>query len=220
MPVTVGGGVRSVDDARVLLNAGADKICLNTAAVRDPSLIARLADAFGSQCVCILVEAKEDPYNPGQYYCMADNAREPTGIRVCDWLEELQEWGAGEVLLISVDYDGSGAGMDYALLDQAVPLVNVPLVFSGGVSKPVDVKRGFERGADAIAVGSAFHYHYMAKRRNNKRAQLVEGNLEFLVGQRGGPPFAGCSISAVKKGSGVEVRRDDRTRGRARKTGR
>jgi len=157
MPVSVGGGVRSVEDARKLLRAGADKVSVNTAAVEDPDLIARLADAFGAQCVVAAIDAKAK--GPEDWGVFTYGGRKDTGINAIDYAILAVEKGAGEILLTSMDRDGAKTGYDNALLSRVTSAVSVPVIASGGAGKVehlVDaVKIG---GADAVLAASIFHF--------------------------------------------------------------
>ena len=156
IPITAGGGVRSVEDARTLLRAGADKVALNTAAVRDPALISDLARAFGSQCVVLSIEAKRQSGN-WEAYC--DNGREPTGLDVVDWARQGQSLGAGEILLTSIDREGTRQGFDVALTAAVSTAVGIPVIASGGmgsVEHLLDVAG--EGQANAVAMAHVLHY--------------------------------------------------------------
>jgi len=157
VPMTVGGGVRSVADAKTLLRAGADKVAVNTAAVRRPELITEIAHHFGSQCMVLSIEAKRTA--PGQWEAYTDNGREKTGLDVADWVRRGVDLGAGEILLTSVDQEGTRKGFDIELVRTVSGLVQVPVIASGGMGKPehvVDVVR--LGGADAVAIADALHY--------------------------------------------------------------
>jgi imidazole glycerol-phosphate synthase subunit HisF len=157
VPLTVGGGVRSVDDAKTLLRAGADKVAVNTAAVGRPELITELAQRFGSQCVVLSIEAKR--VADGKWEAYTDNGREKTGLDVVAWAERGQALGAGEILLTSVDREGTRKGFDVDLVKAVSPRVSVPVIASGGMGKADDlvdvVLRG---GADAVAMADVLHY--------------------------------------------------------------
>lgn len=156
VPMTVGGGIRSVDDVREVLRAGADKVAVNTAAITNPPLITEIARRFGSQCVVLSVEAKR---TGGAWQAYTDNGREYTGRDVLAWVKEAVERGAGEVLLTSVDQEGTRKGYDLELVRLVADAVPVPVIASGGMGTPqhvIDVVR--EGHADAIAIADALHY--------------------------------------------------------------
>lgn len=173
MPLSVGGGVRTVEDARRLLRAGADKVSINTAAVEDPDLIARMADAFGSQCVVVAVDAKARP--DGGWNIFTYGGRTDTGLDAVEYAARAVERGAGEILLTSMDRDGARTGYDIPLLRAVTGGVSVPVIASGGAGNAdhlVDaVKRG---GADAVLAASIFHFGEVSIPRA-KRAMAAAG---------------------------------------------
>ena len=157
MPLSVGGGVRSVADARALLLSGADKVAVNTAAVEDPDLIARCADAFGSQCVVAAIDAKQ--VEPGRWRVFTYGGRKDTGLDVLDYARLAVEKGAGEILLTSMDRDGAKTGYDTALTRLISEAVSVPVIASGGAGTTADLVDGVREGkADAVLAASIFHF--------------------------------------------------------------
>jgi cyclase len=156
IPMTVGGGVRSVEDVRVLLRAGADKVAVNTAAVKRPGLVSEIAQRFGSQCMVLSIEAKRTA--PGRWEAYTDNGREHTSLDVVDWAKRAVELGAGEILLTSVDREGTGKGFDVELVEAVCSAVNVPVIASGGMGKLADLVEAVRRGASAIAMAKVLHY--------------------------------------------------------------
>ncbi|HEX9121925.1 MAG TPA: imidazole glycerol phosphate synthase subunit HisF [Actinomycetota bacterium] len=158
IPLTVGGGVRSGDDVRALLRAGADKVSLNTAAVRDPTLLARCADRFGTQCMVVAIDARSR--NGEGWEVVVEAGRTPTGRDVVEWAVEATEGrGAGEVLLTSMDRDGTGEGYDLELLRAVSGAVHVPVVASGGAGRVEHFAAALtEGGADAVLAASRFHF--------------------------------------------------------------
>jgi cyclase len=155
IPFTVGGGIRSVSDAGAALRAGADKITVNTAAVRDPSLVSRLAESFGSQCVVIAVDVKRID---GRLVVMVNGGREPTRLDAVDWSRRLESLGAGEILLTSMDRDGTGEGYDLALLQTVSREVSLPVIASGGAGKLSHLAEALEAGAHGVLAATIFHY--------------------------------------------------------------
>ena len=156
IPLTVGGGVRSVEEMRDVLRAGADKVSLNTAAVGDPGLIAACAERFGRQAVVVAIDARQ--IAPGAWEVVVQGGRTPTGLDVVAWAQRAVELGAGELLVTSMDRDGTGSGFDTALLRAISSIVEVPVIASGGASGPADfVTAVLDGGADAVLAASIFH---------------------------------------------------------------
>ncbi len=156
MPLTVGGGIKTIDDMRRLLLAGADKISINTAAVNNPQLIKEGAYRFGSQCIIIAVDARKT--GDDRWEIITYGGRKTTGLDAMDWIKQAVDLGAGEVLLTSMDADGTLAGYDLALTKKAAEAVNVPIIASGGAGKPEDFAEVLTEGkADAALAASLFH---------------------------------------------------------------
>ena len=157
VPMTVGGGIRSVDDATQILRVGADKVAVNTAAVANPQLITDIARRFGSQCMVLSIEAKQ--VGPERWEVYTDNGRERTGLDVVEWVKRGVAQGAGEVLLTSVDREGTRKGFDIALVRAVTSAVSVPVIASGGMGEPEDLLEAVcEGGADAVAIADILHY--------------------------------------------------------------
>jgi len=157
IPLTVGGGVNSVDDVRALLNAGADKVSINTAAIRNPELIAEASAHFGAQCIVCAIDAKKCAVDEWQVYI--EGGRTPTGIDVVQWAANVADQGAGEILLTSMDRDGARKGFDLRLTRAVVDAVDVPVIASGGVGTLQHLVEGITLGgADAVLAASVFHY--------------------------------------------------------------
>jgi cyclase len=160
IPITVGGGVRSVDDARRLLRAGADKVAINTAAVKRPELISEMAQTFGSQCMVLSVEAKRN--GNGTWEAYIDNGREHTGLDVIQWVRRGAELGAGEILVTSVDQEGTRKGFDVDLVRAVTAAVGIPVIASGGMGSFGHLQQVVEQGgADAVAMADVLHYGRM-----------------------------------------------------------
>jgi cyclase len=158
VPMTVGGGIRSVDDATQILRAGADKVAVNTAAVANPQLITDISRRFGSQCMVLSIEAKQ--VGPNRWEVFTDNGRERSGLDVLEWVKRGVEMGAGEILLTSVDREGTRKGFDIALVKAVTAEVSVPVIASGGMGKPEDLLEVVqEGGADAVAMADILHYN-------------------------------------------------------------
>ncbi|HET7639253.1 MAG TPA: imidazole glycerol phosphate synthase subunit HisF [Ktedonobacteraceae bacterium] len=159
MPVTVGGGIRSVEDIRATLGAGADKISLNTAAVQHPELLHAGARQFGAQCIVLAIDARANPAMPAGYEVYIHGGRTPTGLDVLAWAQEGVKLGAGEILLTSMDRDGTQQGYDLALNALVSAAVTVPVIASGGVGTLEHVYEGLTAGgADAVLAASIFHF--------------------------------------------------------------
>ncbi len=157
MPLTVGGGVRTVEDIRNLLNAGADKVSINTAAVKNPELITEGAKLFGSQCIVVAIDAKR--VAPNKWEVFIHGGRTPTGIDAVEWAKEAVDRGAGEILLTSMDRDGTKAGYDVELTRAISEAVSVPVIASGGAGKKEHFYEGLVEGkADAVLAASVFHF--------------------------------------------------------------
>lgn len=157
VPLTVTGGLRSVDDVREVLRAGADKVGINTAATKRPELIREVARKFGSQCMVLSIEAKQ--VAPGHWEVYTDNGRERTGLDVVEWARRGVELGAGEILLTSVDREGTREGFDVALVNAVAAQVPVPVIASGGMGRPDDIAAVVDTGrADAVAMADILHY--------------------------------------------------------------
>jgi len=161
MPLTVGGGVRTLDDIRKLLEAGADKVSINTAAVKNRGFVREAADKFGRQCIVVAVDAKKvsGPGEPSRWEIFTHGGREPTGIDAVQYAREVVELGAGEILLTSMDRDGTRAGFDLALTRAISDAVEVPVIASGGVGTLEHLAEGVtEGGASAVLAASIFHF--------------------------------------------------------------
>jgi len=159
LPLTVGGGVRSVEDVRALLLAGADKVGINTAAVADPDLVRRAADAFGNQAIVVAVDARRDPTQPQRWEVFTHGGRKPTGIDAVAWCARMAEAGAGEILLTSMDRDGTRDGFDIELTRAVADRVSVPVIASGGVGTLEHLYQGIAAGhAEAVLAASIFHF--------------------------------------------------------------
>jgi imidazole glycerol-phosphate synthase subunit HisF len=158
IPMTVGGGIRSLGDAIDILRLGADKVAVNTAAVARPNLITEISNALGSQAMVLSVEAKKISENKWEVY--TENGRESTGIDVIDWLKESEKLGAGEVLLTSVDFEGTRKGFDFNLIKLASESISIPIIASGGMGCFDDLNRAVvDSKADAIAMADVLHYN-------------------------------------------------------------
>ena len=158
MPLTVGGGIRTVEDMRVMLHAGADKVGVNTAAVSNPDIISEGSKAFGSQCIVVAIDAKKNPEeNSWQVY--THGGRKPIDLDAIEWAKEVEDRGAGEILLTSMDADGTKDGYDIELNARVSELLNIPVIASGGAGKLEHMAEVLAKGkADAVLAASIFHF--------------------------------------------------------------
>ncbi len=162
IPFTVGGGVRTVEDARAVLRAGADKVGVNTALVRDPHLVTRLADEFGRQCVVAAIDAKKRDGGRGtgdEWEVMVRGGREPTGLEAVEWSKRVEDLGAGEILLTSMDTDGTQDGYDLPLTRAVASTVRIPVIASGGAGTLEHLAQALDAGAHGVLAATLFHYH-------------------------------------------------------------
>ena len=178
IPLTVGGGVRTVDDVRRLLNAGADKVSMNTAAVNNPQLVAEAAGKVGSQCIVVAIDAKQGA--PGKWEVFTHGGRNRTGLDVVEWAQRIASLGAGEILLTSMDRDGTKNGFDLGLTRAVSDAVSIPVIASGGVGSLDDLADGVTVGrADAVLAASIFHFgeHTVRDAKELMRARGIEVRL-------------------------------------------
>ena len=197
IPLTVGGGIRTIEDIREVLRAGADKVSINTAAVKNPQMIKDASRIFGSSTIVVAIEAIRQP--DGTYMAYTDNGREETGLEVLSWAKKVEELGAGEIVLTSVDREGSGKGYDLDLLKMVVNEVSIPVVAHGGPSKPEHIKRAIvEGGASAVAIASLLHYSYIQSH-DLAGDFRGEGNLEFIKSGKNFSVFEKANIADIKK---------------------
>jgi cyclase len=184
MPLTVGGGVRTVDDIRALLKAGADKVSINTAAVFRPEFVREAAERFGSQCTVVAIDARAVPGTPGKWEVYTHGGRKATGIDAVDWAARMEEYGSGEILLTSMDRDGTRDGYDIPLTRAISDRVGIPVIASGGVGTLQHLADGLtEGGADAVLAASIFHYgeYTVAQARDFLRNRGIPVRPEAVV---------------------------------------
>ena len=182
IPLTVGGGVRSVSDIRNLLNAGADKVSINTAAVFTPEFVAEAADRFGSQCIVVAIDAKRvsAPGEPGRWEIFTHGGRKPTGLDAVQWARKMQELGAGEILLTSMDQDGVKSGYDLGVTRAISDALHIPVIASGGVGNLQHLADGvIEGGADAVLAASIFHFGEYSVR--EAKTYMAERGIEMRL---------------------------------------
>jgi imidazole glycerol-phosphate synthase subunit HisF len=182
IPLTVGGGIRSLEDIREVLRAGADKVSINTAAIRNPDFIREAVTKFGSSTIVVAIEAIKQP--GGDYFAFVDNGREYTGVEVISWAKKVAELGVGEIVITSVDREGTGTGYDIDLINKVANAVPMPVIAHGGGGRLKHFEEVILQGhADAIAIASVIHYNFIT---HNKfqLAGKTEGNTEFLESGR------------------------------------
>ena len=159
IPLTVGGGIRKVEDIRRMLNAGADKVAINTAAVHNPEFVKQAAEKFGSRCIVVAIDAKQVSDKPKRWEIFTHGGRKPTGIDAIEWAQKMVAYGAGEILLTSMDRDGTKIGFDLDLTHAISEAVSVPVIASGGVGNLDHLVEGVKQGrADAVLAASIFHF--------------------------------------------------------------
>ncbi len=178
IPLTVGGGLRTIDDIKSVLRAGADKVTLNTAAIKTPKFIKEAAKKFGSSTIVVAIEAIRQP--DGRYFAFIDNGREETGIEVVDWATRIEELGAGEIIITSVDREGTGEGFDIELVKKISNAVSIPVIAHGGASTLQNIQEVINVGnASALAISSIFHYKTLDQITKEGHNQ-DEGNMTFV----------------------------------------
>jgi len=196
IPLTVGGGIKTVEDISTILRSGADKVCINTAAIKDPSLISKAAKVFGVSTIVIGIEAilQEN----GEYLAFVDNGRNSTGKNAISWAKEAQDLGAGELLITSVDKEGTGEGYDSSLLKQVLQEVSIPVVVHGGIGKKEDIlEMRKESEFSGVAISSILHYDFIKLQRNLEGYE-EEGNTEFLKSFRSMGNLRTSNIKGIK----------------------
>jgi cyclase len=176
--LTVGGGIRSLDNIQSVLRAGADKVSINTAAIRRPEFIREAAQSFGSSTIVVSIEAIKE--SDGNYLVYTDSGREYSGIEVLTWAKQVESFGAGELVITSVDKEGTGEGFDIDLFNLISQAVSIPVIAHGGLGKPIDAVKVVKEGkVDAISMASVLHYDYVTKQKHNDEYE-EEGKISFL----------------------------------------
>ncbi|MCM8790613.1 MAG: imidazole glycerol phosphate synthase cyclase subunit [Candidatus Omnitrophica bacterium] len=207
IPMTVGGGLRTIDDIREVLRSGADKVAINTAAIRNPGIIKEAANKFGSSTIVVAIEAIRQ--SDGRYLAFTDNGREYTGVDAITWARQAEEYGAGEIMITSVDREGTGEGFDIELVKSLAGSISIPLIAHGGAGSVEDIHRVIaEGGADAVAIASIIHYDLITKEVTAVDT-TQEGNIEFLKKNSGFIKIRPASIAKIKaylKDNGIVCR--------------
>lgn len=198
IPLTVGGGVRSVNDIRTVLRAGADKVAINTAAIHNPQLIREASRAFGSSTIIVSLEASLQP--DGTYEAYTDYGRERSRVDVFDWARRAVDLGAGELMITSIDCEGTGRGFDIELTQKIVESVTVPVIACGGAGCVDHIHKVIvEGGAHAVSVASILHYSFVKQQSQFNCDFEAEGNTVFLRQRREFSKIQDCEISEIKQ---------------------
>lgn len=197
IPITVGGGIRTISDISNMLRKGADKVAINTAAVNNPSFIKKAAEEFGSSTIVIAIEAIKD--TDGQYYAFTDNGREHTGIEVIEWAKRVEELGCGELVITSVDNEGTGKGFDFELINAVASAVSIPVIAHGGAGKKDDILGLLDSSVvDAVAIASVLHYDTIKNLQSDIHNQ-TEGNFDFIKSGKLFSTFSTFNLRELKK---------------------
>ncbi|WP_118973737.1 imidazole glycerol phosphate synthase subunit HisF [Taibaiella koreensis] len=196
IPITVGGGIRTLQDITTMLKAGADKVSINTAAIKNPQFIKEASREFGSSTIVVAIEAIKDG---DQYFAFTDNGREYTGVEVVEWAKKVEDLGAGEIILTSVDYEGTGKGFDQRLIQQVADGISIPLIVHGGAGSIEDVENLLFNGStDAVCLASVLHYDAIKHLRSDMNDR-AEGNIDFLLSGRSFMKFKPFNLVELKE---------------------
>jgi cyclase len=196
IPLTVGGGLRTLEDVRNVLRAGADKVSLNTAAISNPQFVKEAARSFGSSTILVSIEAIKR--ENGSYEAYTDNGRERTGVDAVEWAQRVEELGAGEILLTSIDREGTGKGFELELTSGIAQKVSIPVIAAGGAGKLTDIGEVVQKGkADAVCVASMLHYKSI-RGEENEDDFSEEGNVEYLKTQRSFSIVEPATVGEIK----------------------
>lgn len=197
IPITVGGGIRDITDIRNVLRAGADKVSMNTAAIKDPSFIKKASKEFGSSTIVVAIEAIRQP--DGRYFAFTDNGREFTGIEAVEWAKQVDSLGAGELIITSVDNEGTGKGFDMALLKEISDAVSIPVIAHGGAGNIDHVMEVLHDGhIDAVSVASILHYETI-KHLKDAFDDQKEGNFDFILSGKAFQIFTPVILGEMKQ---------------------
>lgn len=197
IPLTVGGGIRTLEDIRGVLRAGADKVAINTAAIKNPNLIETAAQRFGSSTIVVSIEAMKK--SDVTYEAYTDNGREATGLDAVVWARTVEKLGAGEIMITSINQEGTGNGFDIELVRQVSDSVSIPVIACGGAGKPEHMAQVVRDGrADAVCVASILHYDYI-RHHPIEENLFEEGNIEFVKKGRGFSKINPFTLDEVKR---------------------
>jgi cyclase len=207
IPLTVGGGLRTLDDIQSVLKVGADKVSLNTAAIQRPEFIQEAAKRFGSSTILVSIEAIKKP--DGSYEAYTDNGRESTGVNAFEWALRVAELGAGEIMITSIDREGTGKGFDKELTHRIAESVPIPVIACGGAGTIDHIRDVITEGkADAVSIASILHYYVLGHHTFDDDFS-TEGNIEYLKSRRGFSKIQGSALATIKhylKENGLECR--------------
>ncbi len=195
IPLTVGGGIRTIKDIERILTLGADKISINSGAIKNPSLIKKAANIFGSSTIVVTIEAKLIDNN---YYAFSENGRNNSSKIVLNWIEEIQSLGAGEINITFIDYEGLGTGFDLAYLKKINKIIKIPLLVNGGIGNKIHVEQLFLNNVSGAVISSLFHYNIIKILKINENDFDI-GNLDFLLDQVNDNNYEKINIRKLKK---------------------
>ena len=197
IPLTVGGGIRHLEDINKVLRAGADKVSINTAAIGNPKFINKASRTFGSSTIVVTIEAIQQ--SDGSYLAYTDNGREYTGVKVLDWAKEAEERGAGEILLTSIDREGTGNGYDFDLIKMVSSAITIPVIAHGGAANYTHIMDAINQAeADAVAIASMLHYAAINRNGSFLSRFDDEGNIEFLKKNSSFKVFGSENLTEIK----------------------
>ena len=204
IPLTVGGGIRNTKDIERILTLGADKISINSMALKNPNFIKRASEIFGSSTIVITIEAK---FIDGNYYAYTENGRNNSSIKVINWIQEVQNLGAGEINLIFIDYEGMGKGLDYEFLNKIKNYIKVPFLVNGGIGSKKHIEKIFLEHISGVVISSLFHYNLIKNLKFHQNDFNI-GNLDYLLDSSNNDIFDHINIKKLKSyliKKGIEV---------------
>jgi imidazole glycerol-phosphate synthase subunit HisF len=197
IPLTVGGGIRSIEDIENVLHSGADKVSINTMAIISPSLIKEAVKTFGSSTIVVSIEYLK--VSDSSYFVFTDNGREHTGVDIIDWIKKIQDYGAGEVIITSIERDGTGKGFDIELISKIKDEITIPLIINGGAGEFSDIEKIYNiSGIDGVALGSILHYSFAIKQSYSDDHYNSEGNIDFVKTNTRYNKFGNEDIGSIK----------------------